>query len=689
MNQPPEGAAPKRKSPTSPASETSGVIESLQMHSNLKPVGKATNLAGMRVQAVALARQGFRVFPLQPGTKFPAIDAWPTQASSDPDRVHRFWSEALSGDPLDFNIGIATGNGLFVVDIDVKGGKDGRPGWKAKEAAFGNSPATLTVASASSHGVHFYFRCPDEMWIGSRPCPTLVGIDIKGDGGYVVGPGSIIAGEQYRVIMQEAPAIATPWLLELAQSQRPVKTQAPAANDDDLDTPDAIARATSWLVNGAPLHGTYGVANRVLDFGVTIDTACELMLDHWNDRRPEPRSEEHILERVRHAAKYRHTPIGSSSADVEFDVVALAPEHARSETGHDEMPATAGATPWQICMAADVSARALLQSARPLVAGILDCGAMSMLYAPPGSGKTFLMLSIAYAIASGTAWAGRKCHRGLVVYLVAEGGGGFAKRVMALQKCHGFGGDLPLGILQVSADLRSNKVDCKKLIAAVRDLERTTGEKCVLIVVDTLSRVLAGGDENSSVDGGALVKNLDEIREAIVSHVMVVHHTGKNESKGARGWSGFKAALDTELEIIDKALHVTKQRDLEFARPIGFRLESVELGQDADGAPVSSAVARMDVAPLEDFGDGLTPAQERMMGAFKSAAANKYGDRYRPGDDAFVLTSKEWDAKFDEMGSRHSPIGGRSRQTLDTHRLALLEKCLVKKIKRAQWVAIQ
>jgi len=292
-------------------------------------------MSDLRAQAVALSKQGYRVFPLLHDGKEPAVEGGFHQASSDPDRVHRFWSEALTGEPLNYNIGIATGNGLFVVDIDVKGGKDGQPGWKAKEAAFGNAPSTLSVATASGEGAHLYFRCPPGMWIGSRPCPGLPGIDIKGDNGYVVAPGSIVGGREYRIIIQGSPAPAPPWLLEIAQSARPVKTKAPVTNEDDLDSPDAIARATNWLINGAPEHGTYSVANRVLDYGVTIDTACELMLEHWNDRRPEPRSEEHIRERLQHAAAYRHGPIGSSSADVEFDdvsaEVAKAEVRAKSE----------------------------------------------------------------------------------------------------------------------------------------------------------------------------------------------------------------------------------------------------------------------------------------------------------------------------------------------------------------------
>ncbi|MCV9937720.1 bifunctional DNA primase/polymerase [Boseaceae bacterium BT-24-1] len=666
------------------------------MHSNAKPTSKATDTEGLRSQAVALADQGFRVVPLLPNGKTPAVEGGCHQASSDSERVRRFWSEAMTDEPLDYNIGIATGDGLIVVDIDTKDGKDGVGAWKRLEKQYGQAPRTLAV-STPGRGVHLYFRDGSGRWFPISAGKLGEGLDIRGDGGYVVGPGSIINGKAYEVYDGVPIAPIPEWLVRLIEAPRPSKMVGSVAALKGVDPDIARARVDEWLKNHAELSiegdggdtAAYRVAARVMDFGLSPDDALELMLDHWNDRCEPPWEDERLAVIVNNAAAYRQKPIGADSADVEFDVVELAPEDARVKPEHDDMPVTGANTPWQIRMAADVSARALLQSASPLVTGLLDCGAMSMLYAPPGSGKTFLMLSIAYAIASGTAWAGRKCHRGLVIYLVAEGGGGFAKRVMALQKCHGFAAELPLGILQVSADLRSNKVDCKRLIAAVRELESATGEKCVLLVVDTLSRVLAGGDENSSVDGGALIKNLDEIRQAIASHVIVVHHTGKNESKGARGWSGFKAALDTELEIIDKTLHVTKQRDLEFAKPIGFRLESVDLGLDADGAPVSSAIAKMDVAPLEDFGDVLTPAQERMMGALKSAAAKKYGDRYRPGSDAFVLTSKEWDAEFDETGSRHSPIGGRSRQTLDTHRLALVEKTLVKKIKRAQWVALQ
>ncbi|AMJ61418.1 hypothetical protein AXW83_14930 [Bosea sp. PAMC 26642] len=487
------------------------------------------------------------------------------------------------------------------------------------------------------------------------------------------------------------------WLLPVVAGARPVRFDSVEALEG-VDQDIAIARADDWLRKHAPLSiegdggdaTAYRVAAKVMDFGLSPDDTLDLMLGWWNDQCQPPWEDERLGVIVNNAAQYRHSPIGSSSADVEFDHVELATtSESEAVQNDDDMPVTSGNNPFEYQSAAEASAMALTQSAKPLIRGLLDQGAMSILFAPPGTGKTFVTIDLLYHIAAGKEWAGRKVTKGLAVHLAAEGGGGVRKRYKAYDVTYGCAEDLPLVLISVSADLRSNKVDCKRLIATIRAAEERFDQPCSILAIDTLSRVLAGGDENSSVDGGALVKNVDEVREALGAHIMLIHHTGKDASRGGRGWSGFKGAVDTEIEIKDGAIHVDKQRDSEKPKPIRFHLESVALGLDTDGNAVSSAIARVEASRDDDFADVLTPAQERMLAAFKSAAANKYGDRYRPGDDAFVLSSKEWDAKFDEVGSRLSPIGGRSRQTLDTHRLALLEKCLVKKIKRAQWVATQ
>jgi hypothetical protein len=66
--------------------------------------------------------------------------------------------------------------------------------------------------------------------------------------------------------------------------------------------------------------------------------------------------------------------------------------------------------------------------------------------------------------------------------------------------------------------------------------DRVDGD--VYLILDTLSRALAGGDENSSVDMGRLIARCDAVREMLGCTLEYVHHSGKDKSRGARGWSG-------------------------------------------------------------------------------------------------------------------------------------------------------
>lgn len=285
-----------------------------------------------RDQAVDLARQGFRVFPLGVGAKEPAYAGWQNAASSDPQRAHAVWSEAVTGDPLDYNIGIATGQGLIVTDVDDKNGKDGKGELKRLSAANGGLPRSLVVQTASG-GYHIYLRVDPDLWAPNSASKIAPGIDIRGDGGYVVGPGSIVAGKPY-IAHASKIAAAPDWLVALVVARRP----EPANSDIKLDEGEeqlAATRAIEWLKRHAPLarendggdDATYRVAARVMDFGVGRDMALELLLDHWNDRCEPPWEPEALEVKVANAAAYRHKPIGADSADAEFEIVELAEKH--------------------------------------------------------------------------------------------------------------------------------------------------------------------------------------------------------------------------------------------------------------------------------------------------------------------------------------------------------------------------
>lgn len=139
--------------------------------------------------ARALAAQGFRVFPLIPNDKRPAIERWPDKATTDLATIDRYWRSHP-----DANIGIATGAGLMVVDVDMKNGKNGYATLIALERRHGTIQSSMTISTPSG-GMHLYLRTKAS--VPNSVDKVGPGIDIRGEGGYVVGPGSTIDGREY------------------------------------------------------------------------------------------------------------------------------------------------------------------------------------------------------------------------------------------------------------------------------------------------------------------------------------------------------------------------------------------------------------------------------------------------------------------------------------------------------------
>jgi RecA-family ATPase len=174
-----------------------------------------------------------------------------------------------------------------------------------------------------------------------------------------------------------------------------------------------------------------------------------------------------------------------------------------------------------------------------------------------------------------------------VVYIAGEGTNGIKIGVAAYQKRGLSERGIPLAILNRAADLLHLDGDMDSLSVLIQKAESESGEKCVLIVVDTLARAMAGGDENSGEDMSALIFNADRLRKQTTASVMLIHHCGKDASKGARGHSSLRGAVDTEIVIEGQAgrriATVTKQRDLPGGQVFAFELEQQVLGHDEDG----------------------------------------------------------------------------------------------------------
>lgn len=232
-----------------------------------------------------------------------------------------------------------------------------------------------------------------------------------------------------------------------------------------------------------------------------------------------------------------------------------------------------------------------------LVKRLLVAGSLFVVIGESNSGKTFWVLDLALATAAGLEWRGRQTRKGLVIYIAGEGAASVRARVAAYRVAHPeISGGLPFAIIPQSVDLL-NPEAVGSLIETIRAAESECGEKCAVVIVDTFARAMAGGDENSAKDVGFAVASADRIREAIGCCVGIVHHTGKDASKGARGSSALRAAVDTEILIEGqhgpRTATVTKQRDLETGDPMPFELVPVTIGTDPDnGQDITSCTVK-------------------------------------------------------------------------------------------------
>lgn len=130
------------------------------------------------INALKYAKRGWRIFPLKPRTKVPATAHGFKDATTDLKTVRAWWEKNPA-----YGIGIATGNGLGVLDLDGPGGEAWLEQW---EREHGVLPATRSVRTA--RGRHFYFEVPHGMKSGNGIWP---GVDFKCEGGYVVAPPTV------------------------------------------------------------------------------------------------------------------------------------------------------------------------------------------------------------------------------------------------------------------------------------------------------------------------------------------------------------------------------------------------------------------------------------------------------------------------------------------------------------------
>ncbi len=273
---------------------------------------------------------------------------------------------------------------------------------------------------------------------------------------------------------------------------------------------------------------------------------------------------------------------------------------------------------------------AALPPVRWLVRGVLPAEGLAAIFGAAGSGKTFLALDLAAAIAEGRRWFTYRVNAAPVVYVCLEGEAGLSQRVRAWEKHHG---------RRLPENLRFVMSQPFSLIAAedvneLADACRDAGAGGGLLVIDTLNRATLGLDENASQDMGRIIKTAADLQHRFGGLVLLVHHSGKDLSRGMRGHSSLHAALDAAIEVVrdgdSRSWRIAKSKDGADLENVSFRLEVVELGVDDDGEPLTScAVAQK--RPSEE-GDGDAAANAILEASNMKALLKLVHETFETGD---------------------------------------------------------
>lgn len=223
---------------------------------------------------------------------------------------------------------------------------------------------------------------------------------------------------------------------------------------------------------------------------------------------------------------------------------------------------------------------------RWFVRGLLPERALAVIYGEPGSGKTFLVLDLALAVARGVPWLGLRARQGGVLYVACEGA--LRSRLEAYLSHHELAADQlsRLRVIESSVNLLDPGADLELMIARVGEAARDVDGVSV-VVIDTLNRAMSGGNENAPDDMGAMIAAAARITAATGAIVIFVHHCGKDAARGSRGHSSLKGAADLEISVTNaengvRCAEVVKVKDGEAGQRHGFRLLSVDLGPSDD-----------------------------------------------------------------------------------------------------------
>lgn len=482
-------------------------------------------------------------------------------ASGDPDTVTGWWRRWPWA-----NLAIATGavSGIVVLDVDVD--KGGNESLRQLESEVGPLQDTLTSHTGGG-GVHLVYRHPGSP-VKTRARAYGAGLDIRGDGGYIVAPPSRhISGHGYTWDDPSVPIAHFPAALsERLRARQPQipSTVVPLRRLGSGGTPygltalerlvDELLATTEGARNDTLNRITYRVARLVAGGELEHDPAMQELSKAATSIGL---GEVEIRATIQSAA-------GAGTANPKSAPLPdrpMAPAaHVAAATNGEALPPQDGDEQDELRPPLGEQLAAYLRSASDLVNmppptwlidDVLGASTLAVLYGKPGSGKSFLALDWALCVAAGMPWNGREVRSGPVLYVAAEGVGGLGIRIRAWAET------FKVTMAEID-DIQFfpraiNLLDAERRQGLI-EMAMTVGP--TLVIIDTLARSMVGGDENSTRDVGLAIATADEVKDKTGATVLVVHHTSKG-GETYRGSSSIEGAADTMILVEAEGTNLT------------------------------------------------------------------------------------------------------------------------------------
>ena len=641
------------------------------------------------------------------------------------------------------NIGILTGSvsyGVFVLDLDTHKNPMAGIWYQSVLDEFNNGkPLETPTQTTGGGGKQMLFRAPPS-WLAPTSKNSELGVDIRGEGGFaMMAPSTHETGNDYQwdddLAPYQVPILDAPdWLVaQLTQlfgahvaaaapslSQRAlalVKTPTPERSEDafgDLvdgreeKMRDMICAKIADLYREDPIQPSEARQQEI------VRELFHSYVDRVETRLHEPGTPKHVLlEREGRGAtlfrqKWRHL---MNRWDSRVKELAAQPKKADEYGPTYDIPKEPSSDEFEVNDPERPKRRFSLLSAKQinempdpvfLLDGIIVEESLGFVFGVPGCLKSFIVLGLTLSVAAGLKeWMGYKINKkGPIVYITSEGLADIKWRMKAWGEMTGIDPEkLPFYLAADSMNFmrKEDVIECAHM---VNDLKEELKTPPAMIIVDTLSRVIPGADENLQKDATMTVAACDYLRKRFKTAVLCVHHMSRNsETKTMRGSTVFDGAMDYGLMIEREAgamigtITATKIKSAPDGWTIDFEVTEVKWPVGFNETKSSLYVSRPGAAKREkvDFGGEQetgyifvgkmkmsTDQRDAILKAAKEAwdrndpwsmaPQNKYTARYAPRRIMSVIGKRITESKALEIASIFVDMGFWSVEICDVRK---------------------